>query len=78
MFEPSGATPLNFYQKTESSIQIKPVPLDMAYLYWKVQAIKGRPQAIELIDILGANGLERLVELADTTFNAAIETEAYD
>ncbi len=50
----------------------------MAYLYWNVQAIKGRPQAIELIDILGANGLERLVELADTTFNAAIQTETYD
>jgi hypothetical protein len=69
---------INSTQKTESSIQIKPVPLDMAYFYSKVQAIKGRPQAIELIDILGANGLERLVELADTTFNAAIETEAYD
>ena len=26
----------------------------------------------------GVYGLERLVELADTTFNAAIETEAYD
>ncbi len=55
-----------------------PKQLAVGGCQWKVQAIKGRPQAIELIDILGANGLERLVELADTTFNAAIETEAYD
>ena len=47
----------------------------MAYLYWKVQAINGQFPAIELMEALGDNGLERLMELADASFKATVETE---
>lgn len=66
---------INFRLEAERNNRIKPVPLDMAYLYWKVQAINGQFPAIELMEALGDNGLERLMQLANDTFNATVETE---
>ena len=46
---------------------IHPIPLEMVYLYWQLQA-QTRPQAKALIEKLGENGWEQFKEIADSAF----------
>ncbi|MCU0546114.1 MAG: hypothetical protein MUE44_28755 [Oscillatoriaceae cyanobacterium Prado104] len=56
-------------QQPDQSRTVKPIPLEMAYLYWQIIAQK-RSQAKAIIECLGQDGFEQLKKLADIAFNS--------
>lgn len=49
-------------------VKIRPIPLEMAWQYWIIQANYGRREAQELVTFLGDGGYLKIKELADGAF----------
>ncbi len=49
-------------------VKIRPIPLEMAWQYWIIQANYGRREAQELVTSLGDGGYLKIKQLADRAF----------
>ncbi|NEO98697.1 MAG: hypothetical protein F6K58_08445 [Symploca sp. SIO2E9] len=56
-------------------VKICPIPIEMAFQYWILQANNGRPEAQELIAALGEEGEQQLKKLASEAFGIEAPTQ---
>ncbi|MGK7875442.1 MAG: hypothetical protein AB4426_19715 [Xenococcaceae cyanobacterium] len=56
-------------------VKICPIPLEMAFQYWILQANNGRPEAQELLAALGNEGEQQLKQLANEAFGVEAPTQ---
>lgn len=75
---PQSLTAIKPFSPTrrKKMVRIRPIPLEMAWQYWVLQANYGRTEAQELIVILGEKGDIKIRELADKAFNIKAEVTA--